>query len=75
MSEESLNKGERSQLLLVSTISSLMNCCCTMLTSFYPVQVDATPISVTKMTHVNVEFCTKFAFWKVSRFWHAIMLS
>lgn len=40
---ESLNKGERSQQLLISTISSLMNCCCTILTSFYPVQV-AVPI-------------------------------
>ena len=57
---ESLNKGERSQQLLTSNISSLINCCCTMLTSFYPVQVYATHIAVTKITHVNVEFCTQF---------------
>ncbi|XP_010694706.1 uncharacterized protein LOC104907471 isoform X3 [Beta vulgaris subsp. vulgaris] len=37
--EEALKNGERSQKSLISSISSLMQCCCTMLTDSYPVQV------------------------------------
>lgn len=39
MPGEALNKGERSQQLLILIISSLMQSCCAMLTSSYPVQV------------------------------------
>ncbi|XP_056698833.1 uncharacterized protein [Spinacia oleracea] len=39
MAGKALNSGERSQKMLISSISSLVQCCCIMLTNYYPVQV------------------------------------
>ncbi|XP_021737246.1 proline-, glutamic acid- and leucine-rich protein 1-like isoform X1 [Chenopodium quinoa] len=39
MTGEAFNTGERSQKMLISSVTSLMQCCCMMLTNSYPVQV------------------------------------